>query len=126
MKYAVIRVDQDYDYVEGAECLAAFDTEYEASALITKIKAEQTAATRRRLDYVEQFVDKIVLPEPPEYNGWLEFLKIYFGEAGRYVYPKDFHMSLKRYLMEYSPTIEGYDPPKREPVWHNLFVVEIK
>jgi hypothetical protein len=124
--FAVIRVDQDYDYVEGAECIAAFPTEQEANDLVQKMKDERDASWKQKMEYVEEFVDNINPPET-DYQGWVEYLKQYpFG--GRYVMPQNFKNHLKGYLRthHYLVELDGYDPPSIILEWNNLFVVEIK
>jgi len=129
MSFAVIKVTIDrYDgMLEGAECLDTFATEQEATDLIQKIKEKQSNVWRERINYIENFVDKIELPKT-EYQGWLEFLKQFHPFGIRYVFPKDFKREYKNYLRNYNPKLEGYNPPYYNFNWNreDLVVVEIK
>lgn len=125
MSFAVVRVDQYYDYVEGVECIDVFQTEQEANNLIQEMKDKRDTSWKDYDKYIETFVDNIDPPKT-DYQGWEEYIKQFFGNDCRYVLPKDFKKELKRYLRDYSPKLEGYNPPSIILGWTNLFVVEIK
>lgn len=122
--FAVIRVDQDYDYVEGAECIGSFPTEQEANDLINKMKSDTVTSWTNRVRYIDAFVESLSIPDT-DYHGWLEFLKKFHPFGERYVFPKDFKGELKRYLASRHAKLEGYDPPKAISGTTNLFAVEI-
>ena len=124
MNFIVVKVDQDYDYVEGVNYIDSFLTEDEANAFVQEKSQEQTSAWRKRMDYIEEWVDAI---EPPvtDYNGWKEYLVQYHPFGGRYVMPKDFKKELKGYLRtHHSAKLEGYDPPLADFRWNGLHVVD--
>ncbi len=123
--FAVLRIDQWYDGVEGIECIDAFPTEEEANQLKQSMEKERDESYRKKIEYIENFVDNIVLPET-DYQGWLEFLPKYFGKGCMYVFPKDFKRELKPYLNNYEPKLEGFNPPQKISGWDHLWVVEIK
>jgi len=125
MNFIVVQVDQDYDYVEGVRYIASFPTEDAADAFIQEKNEEQNAKWRARLDYIEQWVDAIEVPET-DYHGWVEYLKQYHPFGAMYVFPKDFKKELKGFLRtHHSATIEGYNPPPADHRWNGLHVVEI-
>lgn len=126
MNFIVVQVDQDYDYVEGVRHIASFPTEDAADAFKQEKEEEQNAKWRARLDYIEQWVDAIELPET-DYHGWVEYLKQYHPFGARYVFPKDFKKNLKGYLKtHHSAIIDGYNPPLADFKWSGLHIVEIK
>ena len=124
--FAVIQVFQDFDYVEGAECIDIFSTQQEASDLIREIKSEKISAWKQRTDYIDQFVASLDLPQT-DYEGWLKYLNKFFPPDARYILPQDFKKELTFYLREHHLVkLEGYDPPPVIFDNNNLFVVEIK
>lgn len=123
--FAVIDVDQSYDYVEGLRCLATFLTEQEANDHFQMLTDQANAANLAKMQYIEKFVDAIELPEGVDYLGWLEFLKQYHPFGQSYTYPKNFKNELKSYLMHYTFEFKGYDPPSIYRHWTNIFVIEI-
>lgn len=127
--FIVVQVDQNYDYVEGVRYIARFSTEDAANAFIQEKNEEQDVKWKKRIDYIEQWVDSIQLPEDIDYNSWFQYLEKYhpFSASPTKVSPKDFHKDLKGYLrIHHSVTIEGYDPPLADFQWNGLHVVEIK
>lgn len=127
MNFIVVRVDQNYDYVEGVNYIDSFPTEDAANAFVQEKNDEQNSAWRARLDYIEQWVDEIEPPENTDYNGWKSYLEQYHTFGGRYVMPKDFKKELKEYLRtHHSVKLEGYDPPSADFRWNGLHIVEIK
>ena len=129
MNFAVIQLEQYYEMVEDVRCVKANLTEQEANDLIKKMKDEDNACRKKRSDYIEEFVRKIDVPENLDYEGWKEYISLFFGDNCRYVLPKDFQQELIYYLRKYTPdTLKdiGYDPPIVSGCYLNLFVVEIK
>ena len=125
MNFIVVQVDQSYDYVEGVNYVQSFPTEDEAIAFVQEKEKEQSAAWRARLDYIENWVDALELPET-DYNGWVEYLKQYHPFGVRYVLPQDFKKNLKGYLKtHHSAKIDGYYPPPANFKWNGLHIVEI-
>mgnify|MGYP003475959657 CR=1 FL=1 len=61
--FAVIKVHQCYDYFEGADCLACFIDESDAIECVQKLKGESSASWRAFREYIDKFVDALVLPE---------------------------------------------------------------
>jgi hypothetical protein len=128
-RFAVIRVDQDYDYVEGAECLDVFDTKEEAERTLVQVKHLIETFSSRRLAYNEGFVAGLPepnLPQPPHTKQWEEY-KSQFKYIPYGATPKDFkQLMLSALNGGYGKELDGYDPPPSIHGWNNLFVVEIK
>lgn len=124
--FSVVYVDQSYDDVFGVECIASFDTEQEANDFKSRLAEEYGISCKKRQEYIENFVENIVIPET-DYKGWLGFLPQFFGAGHRHISPKEFKGSLRSYLYQHRPKIEGYDPPEIVGYrFYSLFVVEIK
>jgi hypothetical protein len=126
--FAIIEVDQCYEEINSLECIKTFSTEPEANDFVKQMCDDRNAAWKKRMDYIEEFVDAIDLPDADDvdYEGWKEYLKQYSPFGERYVFLKDFKKELKGYLRtHYNNTIEGYDPPPSVAWDRNLFVVEI-
>ena len=125
MSFIVVKVDQNYDYVEDVRYIASFPTEHAAQAFVKEKKEEQDEKWRARRDYIEQWVNTITLPET-DAQGWKEFLQPFhpFGERG--MFRQFFHQELKNYLRTYhSVKLEGYNPPIADWRWDGLHVVHI-
>lgn len=124
--YAVVRVDNDYDYVEGAECVAVYRFRDEADSHVRVARTESDSSWMNYCQYNKDYADSIKLPET-DYQGWLEFLKQFNPFGIRYVFPKDFHKELASYLNSHGSAVkwDGYKPPKWYPRL-NLFVIEVR
>jgi len=115
MSYIVVKVSQDYDYVENVEYVDSFATEQEADNFIKEKDAASLSERRARLAYIDGYVDAINVPDTNDYRVWQVFLKQYIPFQSHWT-PKDFKKDLKSYLREHSPSVEsgvydGYDPP---------------
>jgi len=125
MNFIVVQVDQDYEFVEGVRHIKSFSTKDEADKFVKEKKEENLTAWQARLDYIEQWVDALDLPET-DYNGWKEYLVQYHPFGKIYVTPKYFKKNLKGYLRtHHSVTIEGYNPPLADPKYNGLHIIEI-
>lgn len=124
--FAVIKVNQCYDYVEGAECLESFDNEDDANECVQEWNQKIRESQRAKLDYIEKWVDECEVPEALNYQHWKSYLEQWHPFGAMYVFPKDFKEELKRYLRTHHATYEGYNPPEAIYDMDNLFVVEIK
>src|SRR5688572_13616675 len=97
--FAVIRVKQYYDYVEGIEFLKSFSTEEEAKSFIKKIKDDQDKKLDDRNAYIMNFVHNIVIPENINTQEWKEFLEQFKPYVpSSYVTPKNFHNTILDFL----------------------------
>lgn len=126
--FIVVQAHLDYDYVEGVDYIAKFNSEEEANKFISDKKEKQDAEWSARCNYINEWVDAIELPET-DYNGWKEFLATWgtFSHPSKYIYPKDFKNEFKRFLMQYySFSFEGYNPPAFHFHASNLFIIEVK
>lgn len=124
--YAVIDVDQDYDYVVGAACLASFSTEPEANGLIKRMRDESAAAWKFRLEYIDKFVEAVEVPEPKTHQEWQDWVMKYPVYAN-HTHPKNFKEHLRDSLRKgHGLTLEEYAPPPRGGNCNNLFVVTIE
>jgi hypothetical protein len=129
-KFAVIKAYQDYDYLEGLECVISFPTEQEAKDYIKSKEDDRMAAFKRRDAYVEQFVAGINPPDTqPQFmiytnkfsfgcnvtqENFKPFLKVYLSQ----------HCLDGEYLRKNFKEFENYYPSAFLP-YENLFVVEI-
>ena len=91
MNFIVVRVDQNYDYVEGVRYIRSFPTEEEANAFIQEKNEEHKSAWRSKMDYIDAWVDALELPQTDR-HGWLEYLKQYQIRDSS---PQDFKKNLK-------------------------------
>jgi hypothetical protein len=135
-KFAVVKVDQDYDYVEGAECVVSFDTYAEADDYVRDFRQKQYELIQKRVDYIQTYVEAIKVPDlgTINYQEWEQFLMPYFGRVSPYITAETFKHQLTLHLFSY-PTwgttehgkkMKDYNPPPQIKVVQNLFVVEIK
>lgn len=121
--FALIKVHQDYDYVEGAECISSFSSEKDAQDFLSKLKAEQQLSSKNRDDYIRKFVERLEVPQM-NYEEW----KVLLERLGlwRYIMPVDFKPELTWHLLtsNYKYPDPSYDPPVALSA-DNIFVVEI-
>jgi hypothetical protein len=122
--FALIKVHQDYDYVEGAECISSFSSEKDAQDFLSKLKAEQDLSWKNRHDYIREFVEQLKVPQM-NYEEWKSFLEK-LG-IGRYIFPVDFKPELIRCLLtsNHKYPDPSYNPPVGLRGADNIFVVEI-
>ena len=125
--FSVIEVFMDYDYVEGVQHVQSFSTEEEAQQHIEKLKKQESDKFQKYKTYIEEYVDKIELPDLTGSNWfsiWDEFKKPY--PCGFNSTPKDFHENLKSSLIinGYKINKDDFSPPPRMRN-RELFVVEI-
>lgn len=121
----VVRVDQDYDYVQGVNYVDDFENEEQAIAFIEREKTIFHNSWSNFCNYIDGFVDAIIIPEGLQYNEWQDFKSKYplYNPS-----PENFHTSLKAHLKNYrSCELEGYNPPKIEGhSVSDLHIVRIK
>jgi hypothetical protein len=134
MKYIVVHVSHDFNgYVEGVECLSAFDTPEDAQAFI-QVKRDTSAALHKTLvGCIETFVNGIVVPEfkngtPGVYQAWQEWLSQWPCNSYN-ITPDSFKHNLKSYLISYWPNFKHPDFNVPDMTGLNahldLFVVEV-
>ncbi len=124
MSYAVIQVQLSYDFIEGVDFIAKFDTEEQADAFKDEKVSEQREQWVKKCNYINNWVEAIEVPQT-DYNEWREFCEKYHPFAQRHIRPQEFKEAFKDYLKKYRYTFEGYNPPECHFKWNNLFVVEI-
>ena len=77
--FAVIRVHQDYDYVEGLEFIASFTTEEKAQSYIEQKNEAYRVSFLQRKHYIEKYVDAMEVPvfincNPESFKEWNDFI----------------------------------------------------
>lgn len=123
--FAVIYVDPDYYYVQGVACVAVRATEAEAKAVVADRKKVHDEMHRARLDYIDRFVDAIVVPAFANYAEFQRFMAYYDIPSPSATLDR-FQQALKIQLRTgYTIKDSGYNPPPRPAPVHNLLVVEI-
>lgn len=70
MKYAVIAILQNYDWIDEVICLKLFQSIGNASEYIELLNKEIYIKDRQRILYVEEFIKNNV--EMPQSNGYFE------------------------------------------------------
>ena len=125
MKFAVIQVEQDCDYVAGATCLSLFLNREQAEDYIQKLKERSRNFYNKRDEYFLDFINKIDIPEECVYDEFQEFLKKY-RLGNTYTTRDNFKKQLLR-ILQLGYTFEGFQIPELDYVdVNNLFVDEIK
>ena len=151
--FAVIKVDQDYDYVQGCCCLGAFKTKKEAEAFIAGQQLEADTSWKVKEEYVDKFL--LTLPPlvtdaegPAAYLAWKPYIeKFYPFEPQFYSSIKGIREQLRKRLLESSKKdvaglmdqtksetnlhygksgdfMKAFDPPEAF-YFSNAFIVEI-
>lgn len=126
--FAAIHVHQDYDNIEGIECLKVFSVETECNNFIQKMKLIEKNEILSIQKYIEEFVDKIVLPT--ENNEWEKTVEKYYGKHAFYTHNNK--LNFKKRLIEsinlgYISKLDNYNPPKKTVNnSNNIFKLEIK
>lgn len=130
MRWAVVLVDVDYDYVCGVKCIATYQTE-EAATKHIRLRKEFTQKNNLiRHNYIKGYVNKIDVPERISHADWMTFLSHYPVFKGResFVSPSTFHEKLFHYLDMYLVVppagMPDYNPPEYYPN-EELFPMEI-
>jgi hypothetical protein len=87
--YVVVNVLMDYDYCEGVDFVADFDSYEEANQFIIDEKNEATKKYVEYIRYVDDYVDKIVIPEkflgkwgPEIWKEWEKFIDEFYVSRG--------------------------------------------
>jgi hypothetical protein len=57
MSYIIVKVNQDYDYVEGVEYIDSFVTEQEANNFIKEKIEQERTEWKARSSYIDGYVD---------------------------------------------------------------------
>ena len=124
--FAIIEVHASYDWVDDAECIEAFDTQEQANQKLKEINDDTKAKRDERCEYIENWVDKLEMPDTSHYKEHMEYQQQFRHLTGTYTTPSFFKERLKLSLHErFNSELENYDPPPY--VRHRfLYVVEIK
>ncbi len=123
--FAVIEIEQpNYDEIIGVKCVHTSDTKKEAEEFIQKIRDNFRATIQQRLDYIDSFVDGLVVPEE-NYEEWVKQFKN-FNQSGPKVQQKNFKKKFKEYLKtrHIDGIVPEYNPP-RIINGFDIYVVEI-
>jgi hypothetical protein len=125
--FAVVKIMQEYEYVEDVKCIFSSLSQQECIDYINKLREERLFAVKDRQDYCSKFVDDLEVPELDS-NAWIEYLKTFFGDSKYlcYISRQDFKSKLKGILFTTTKKIKDFNPPpKPSDISFNLFVVEI-
>jgi hypothetical protein len=130
--FVVVRVHQDYDYVEKLEYVKSCDTEDEAKGWIAEKMEECRILWKARDEYVDKYMESIEDPPKMGYNDWCEYLK-QFGMRPGYIHQGNFKerlkSDLKRAQWNVCKKVKDFDPPFNPPPTHSypndLYVMEI-
>ena len=131
MSYAVIRVNQNYDYVESVECLITFPEKESAYKYVQDLQKEIRDFWDRHSKYVKDFVHGLEIPiNYPDWRSFMEQLipkpNISFNTFIHF--PDVFRRDLCHYFITYKPTFGGFNPPSSKfDGWlpSELFVVKL-
>lgn len=124
--WAVVRVSQDYDSVEGVEFISAYATESEANEFIRITKADEDASVEAYRKYIDDYVDAMEVPDwRVELKSWQQFIKD-VGLTGGHIHVGNFTHRLKHNLKAgLTYNLPGFSPPPYHRRGFNLFAVEI-
>jgi hypothetical protein len=61
--WAIIRVNMDYDYCMGIDCLKVFSTDEECQQFIDKRREDELTRWKEREAHIDRFIETIVVPE---------------------------------------------------------------
>jgi hypothetical protein len=127
--FAVILIDQDYDYIEGLECVKCFNTEQEANDFIVSENQKHQDSHTELCKYIDKFIDENVdIPDLLEYSQWNVYRNKFELRDAAFVYPGNLKEVLKGRLKwgHDVPAVikDKFNPP---PIYAcgNLRVVEI-
>lgn len=122
--FAIVRVNQDYDYVNGVDWVkGGFATCEEAQAYIDALKTADKETQKRRLEFNKAFLARLKLPEDPE--KWKEFLAAFNG-CWRGCTQGSFKTQFAIYMGNVKFEGMGYDPPTVTWDGNDLYIVEVK
>lgn len=126
--FAVIHVDRDYDFIDGVECLFTSETEAESETFMEKKKEEIESTWIAREKYIEDFVDKIEIPENLSYQEWMKFLSKDFIFLTRdSCTTTNFKKQLKNAMRNgYGKNLESFNPPQQPRLSsYDIFIVPL-
>lgn len=127
-KFAVIYVNQCYDYVENVTSLGTYPTEELALEFIKNKNEAYQSSFLAKSDYINKFVDeKVGIPETKGYYEWLDAIKP-FPMFPAHTNHDNFKENLKRSLLQGHPlkNYPEYNPPELVQSGSGMWVVEIK
>jgi len=124
MNYIIVQVDQDYGQVVGVRYIESFEDKESANAFILGKNEQRIAEWKNRLEYIEQWVDAIELPET-DYHGWIKYLEQYHPFGVMYVTPDDFKENLMSYLTTHSVKLNEYEPPPVDLECNGFHIVKM-
>lgn len=126
--FAIVKVELNYDFIEGVECIAFFQDQKEAENFLLDTKNKALKISFERNLYIEEYVKNFNYPKQVSYQEWSAFIKNIFGRECIYILPQDFEKTLRHNLLQgYDLNIEGFYPPKKlDKDWNNVFIMEIK
>lgn len=125
--FVVIDVEQNYDYVENARCVAAYRTQEDAERLVARLKEMKDKSHLDFTEYVKKFVADIEMPVAPNYEQWQEFVKKAQNTTwfSTFITTATFRKDMEGFLYKgYKPGLPNYNPPEVIHKYQNLFVVE--
>lgn len=124
--FAVVNVNLNYDYIEGIECLASFDTEEEAKLKIKQIIEERNSLIKKRIEYIDKFINDIKVPVDANYSEWIKFINNYKPFECKSKIENEFKLQLRMFLRYFDLWREDYSPPAVRHDLDNLFIMEVK
>lgn len=121
--FTVIKIIQYYEDIDEVKCVEVCQTEDEANDLAIKFKDEIDEAWRKRIEYVNSFVDNIQIPEL-DYHGWLKWIETWPGVPCT-IRPEGFKSHLRSSLIrDYTLDNKDYNPPKVEHGYASFYVLK--
>lgn len=107
-----------HEIIDNISFVEFFDDELSANVYIKNQREKEEHERNARKEYIDKWVDKLVVPENLSHSEWRTYQAKYFGED-RYVVPEFFKKELKYFLYRQKFQEEGFDPP--EITVHNSF-----
>jgi hypothetical protein len=128
--FIVIEVRQWYEEIDTLKAMISVDTQELADAFVVEIKKQKDEKWKEWDNYIQEYVNKIELPETKDNNEWFEFLKQYEFTLGRWITKphtkEEFKSKYIHYLRDgYGKNIEGFNPPEIDKAWISYYIVEI-
>lgn len=124
--FAVVQVFQDYDYVEGVECVKVFRSEQECYDYIQDISRKSQEAFAKRNEYTLQYIAEKC--QPFKYERWEKFKSRFHPLLASCVDRTNFVPVLCNELMRtsYLPdSCKDYDPPPEGQYPYGMHVVKL-
>ena len=128
-KFIVVDVDNDCGHIDGVYLVFEGGTEFEAKDYIQKRRDEQKKSWELRREYVNEYVNNLVIPEGESVDYFLS-KKFGYRHYGALCDGKELLDYFKECLLGYGyhglKNLEDYDPPPAEMIRNTLFVLELK